>query len=425
MEIGYDEDNGKIVQLECYHMKNIHKKLQAFLVLETHRQDEGLELIASENYTSSAVRELQGSILTNKYAEGFPGKRYYGGCEEVDKIEQLAIDLAKQVYGCQFANVQPHSGSSANFIVYSALLQPGDTIMALGLNEGGHLTHGSSVNFSGKLYRFIHYGLLPNGHLDYDGMHALALKEKPKIIVAGFSSYPYLTDYTKFKAAADAVGAKLLVDMAHISGLVAAGVHPSPFPYADIVTSTTHKTIRGPRGGMILTNDETLSKKINSATFPGAQGGPLVHVIAGKAQAFAEALEPEFKTYAYNILKNTKACQDEFAKLGAVVSGTETHLFLVDTKQTFGLKGVEAQNKLDEIGVTLNKNMLPNDTETPQLTSGVRIGLAALTTRGITEEVSRDVARLIYRYLIGDISKELAKDIVRRIVSQLIPLGAI
>jgi glycine hydroxymethyltransferase len=403
----------------------LEDRLDDLIDLEAKRQDEGLELIASENYTSSRVRAIQGSILTNKYAEGFPGRRYYGGCEHVDHIEQMAIDLACQVYGCKFANVQPHSGSSANFIVYSSLLQPGDTIMALGLNEGGHLTHGSSVNFSGKLYRFVHYGLLPNGHLDYEGMLALAKKEQPKLIVAGFSSYPYITDYQKFKEATDAVGARLLVDMAHISGLVAAGVHPSPFPYADIVTSTTHKTIRGPRGGMILTNDEILAKKINSATFPGAQGGPLVHVIAGKAQAFIEALEPSFKDYAKNILMNTKACQEEFAKLGAVVSGTETHLFLVDTKQTFGLKGNEAQNKLDAIGVTLNKNMLPNDTETPQLTSGVRIGLAALTTRGITEEVSRDVARLIVRYLKGDINDELAKSIVKRIVSQLKPLEAI
>ncbi|MFZ9197129.1 MAG: serine hydroxymethyltransferase [Bacilli bacterium] len=399
--------------------------LNQYIDLEKKRQDEGLELIASENYTSSQVMGIQGSILTNKYAEGFPGKRYYGGCVHVDKIEQLAIDLACQLYACKFANVQPHSGSSANFIVYSALLKPGDKIMSLGLNEGGHLTHGSSVNFSGKLYQFIHYGLKADGKIDYAGMQALARKEKPKLIVAGFSSYPYLTDYEVFSNVAKEIGAIFMVDMAHISGLVAAGVHPSPFPYADVVTSTTHKTIRGPRGGMILSNNEEYMKKINSATFPGAQGGPLVHVIGGKAQAFAEALEPSFKEYAKQILKNTKACADEFAKLGAKVSGTETHLFLVDTKSSFGLTGYDSQVKLDEIGVTLNKNMLPNDQEKPQITSGVRIGFAALTTRGATEEIARDIARLIYRYLKGEIQKELAESIVKRTVSLLKPIHSI
>jgi len=399
--------------------------LNQYIDLEKKRQDEGLELIASENYTSSQVMAIQGSILTNKYAEGFPGKRYYGGCVHVDKIEQLAIDLACQLYACKFANVQPHSGSSANFIVYTALLKPGDKIMSLGLNEGGHLTHGSSVNFSGKLYQFIHYGLKADGKIDYAGMQELARKEKPKLIVAGFSSYPYLTDYEVFSNVAKEIGAIFMVDMAHISGLVAAGVHPSPFPYADVVTSTTHKTIRGPRGGMILSNNEDYMKKINSATFPGAQGGPLVHVIGGKAQAFAEALDPSFKEYAKQILKNTKACAEEFAKLGAKVSGTETHLFLVDTKSSFGLTGYESQVKLDEIGVTLNKNMLPNDQEKPQVTSGVRIGFAALTTRGATEEIARDVARLIYRYLKGEIQKELAESIVKRTVSLLKPIRSI
>ncbi|MBM3909234.1 MAG: serine hydroxymethyltransferase [Firmicutes bacterium] len=396
--------------------------LNQYIDLEKKRQDEGLELIASENYTSSQVMAIQGSILTNKYAEGFPGKRYYGGCVHVDKIEQLAIDLACQLYACKFANVQPHSGSSANFIVYSALLKPGDKIMSLGLNEGGHLTHGSSVNFSGKLYQFIHYVLKADGRIDYVGMQEMARKEKPKLIVAGFSSYPYLTDYEKFSTVAKEIGAIFMVDMAHISGLVAAGVHPSPFPYADVVTSTTHKTIRGPRGGMILSNNEDYMKKINSATFPGAQGGPLVHVIGGKAQAFAEALEPSFKQYAKQILKNTKACADEFAKLGAKVSGTETHLFLVDTKYSFGLTGYDCQVKLDEIGVTLNKNMLPNDQEKPQVTSGVRIGFAALTTRGVTEDIARDIARLIYRYLKGEIQKDLAESIVKRTVSLLKPI---
>lgn len=399
--------------------------LNQYLELEKLRQDEGLELIASENYASKAVMALQGSILTNKYAEGFPGKRYYGGCVHVDKIEQLAIDLACQVYACKFANVQPHSGSSANFIVYGALLKPGDKVMSLGLNEGGHLTHGSSVNFSGKLYQFVHYGLLANGKIDYPGMVAKARLEKPKLIVAGFSSYPYITDYEIFSNVAKEIGALFMVDMAHISGLVAAGVHPSPFPYADVVTSTTHKTIRGPRGGMILTNSEELIKKFNSATFPGAQGGPLMHVIGAKAQAFAEALNPSFKQYAKQIVSNTKACADEFAKLGAVVSETETHLFLVDTKQSFGLTGVEAQLSLDDIGVTLNKNMLPNDQEKPQITSGVRIGFAALTTRGANEEIAKDIARLIYRYLKGEITKDLAVSIVKRTVSLLKPLSSI
>lgn len=399
--------------------------LNQYIDLERKRQDEGLELIASENYTSSQVMAIQGSILTNKYAEGFPGKRYYGGCVHVDKIEQLAIDLACQLYACKFANVQPHSGSSANFIVYSALLKTGDKIMSLGLNEGGHLTHGSSVNFSGKLYQFIHYGLKADGRIDYPAMQELARKEKPKLIVAGFSSYPYLTDYEKFSSVAKEIGAIFMVDMAHISGLVAAGVHPSPFPYADVVTSTTHKTIRGPRGGMILSNNEEYMKKINSATFPGAQGGPLVHVIGGKAQAFAEALDPSFKQYAKQILRNTKACADEFAKLGAKVSGTETHLFLVDTKASFGLTGYDCQVKLDEIGVTLNKNMLPNDQEKPQITSGVRIGFAALTTRGATEDIARDIARLIYRYLKGEIQKSLAESIVKRTVSLLKPIRSI
>jgi glycine hydroxymethyltransferase len=401
------------------------KLLDQYIELEKERQDIGLELIASENYTSSQVLAIQGSILTNKYAEGFPGRRYYGGCEHVDKIEQLAIDLACQVYSCKFANVQPHSGSSANLIVYSALLQPGDTILSLGLNEGGHLTHGSRVNFSGKLYHFVHYGLLPDGTLDYQQVRKLAFEHKPKLIIAGFSAYPYMIDFEFFSQVAKEVGALFLVDMAHISGLVAAGVHPSPFPFADIVTSTTHKTIRGPRGGMILTNQEEIIKKVNSATFPGAQGGPLMHVIAAKAQAFIEALEPSFKNYASQILKNTKACRDEFAKLGAIVSETETHLFLLDTKQSFGLTGVEVQELLDGVYVTLNKNMLPNDQEKPQVTSGVRIGFAALTTRGATEELSRDVARLIYQYASKKISKELATTIVKRINSQLIPLSAI
>jgi glycine hydroxymethyltransferase len=395
------------------------KTLEDIISNENYRQENGLELIASENYTSKKVRDIQGSLLTNKYAEGFPGRRYYGGCEHVDKAEEMAIELATKLYGCQYANVQPHSGSNANFIVYSALLKPGDTILSLGLNEGGHLTHGSQVNFSGKNYNFVHYGLKQNGKIDYEKMIEVARQFRPKLIIAGFSAYPYITDYKAFYEAAVDVGAYLLVDMAHISGLVAAGVHPSPFPYADVVTSTTHKTIRGPRGGMILTNSEEMIKKINSATFPGTQGGPLMHVIAAKAQAFAEALNPSFKNYAKQILLNTKACVKQFKKLGAVVSDTETHLFLLDTKQTFGMTGVDVQNKLDEILVTLNKNMLPNDTEKPQVTSGVRIGLAALTTRGINQKGSKEIANLIYNYLTNKISKEQAEEKVKDIVSKL------
>jgi glycine hydroxymethyltransferase len=384
---------------------NYEQLLLDYLALESVRQNEGLELIASENYTSKRVRDLQGSILTNKYAEGFPGNRYYGGCEHVDKIETLAIDLLTKVYGCRFANVQPHSGSSANSITYAALLQPGDTILSLSLDEGGHLTHGSKVNFSGKLYRFVHYHLGSDGRIDYEGLATLAKQEKPKLIVAGFSSYPFITDFARIGAIAKEVQSLFMVDMAHISGLVAAGVHPSPFPYADVVTSTTHKTIRGPRGGMILTNDEVMIKKINSSTFPGSQGGPLMHVIAAKAQAFAEALEPSFKTYAQQIIKNTQACNNEFARLGAVVSGTETHLFLVDTKKTFGLTGAECSKRLDEVLITLNKNMLPNDQEKPQVTSGVRIGLAAITTRGATEQDATLIAQLIFNYLKGQASQ--------------------
>lgn len=398
---------------------NYEQLLLDYLALESVRQNEGLELIASENYASKQVRDLQGSILTNKYAEGFPGNRYYGGCEHVDKIESLAIDLLTKVYGCRFGNVQPHSGSSANSITYAALLQPGDTILSLSLDEGGHLTHGSKVNFSGKLYRFVHYRLGKDGRIDYDGLHALAKQEKPKLIVAGFSSYPFITDFARIGAIAKEVQCLFMVDMAHISGLVAAGVHPSPFPYADVVTSTTHKTIRGPRGGMILTNDEMMIKKINSSTFPGSQGGPLMHVIAAKAQAFAEALEPSFKTYAQQIIKNTKACNDEFARLGAVVSGTETHLFLVDTKKTFGLTGAECSKRLDEVLITLNKNMLPNDQEKPQVTSGIRIGLAAITTRGATEEDAKLIAQLIFNYLKGLVDQTQTLLGVKKLSSRL------
>jgi glycine hydroxymethyltransferase len=396
--------------------------LDALVAEELTRQNDGLELIASENFTSRKVRALCASVLTNKYAEGFPGRRYYGGCHIVDQVEQMAIDKACALFGCRFANVQPHSGSSANMIAYAAVLKPGDKIMTLALDEGGHLTHGSPVSFSGKTYQVVHYHLGKDGRIDYEAMAALARLEKPQLILAGFSAYPYRIDFAAFGAVAKEIGAYFMVDIAHISGLVAAGFHPSPFPHADIVTSTTHKTIRGPRGGLILTNNEDIAKKINSATFPGLQGGPLMHIIAAKAQCFIEAGEPSFKDYIARVIKNTKACADEFAKLGAEVSGTETHLFLMNTKASFNLTGVEAQNKVEEIGITINKNMIPGDTEKPSVTSGVRIGLAATTTRGLSESNARKLARLIFGYLKGTIDQAQANEITQEIVSTLTPV---
>ena len=397
----------------------MEKLLDMFIEAERLRQNNGLELIASENFTSKKIRALCGSVLTNKYAEGFPGKRYYGGCHIVDQVEQLAIEKACLLFGARYANVQPHSGSSANMIAYAAVLKPGAKIMTLALDEGGHLTHGSPVSFSGKTYQVVHYRLGKDGRINYEAMRELARAEKPQLILAGFSSYPYTIDFHYFGEVAREIGAYFMVDIAHIAGLVAAGLHPSPFPEADIVTSTTHKTIRGPRGGLILTNREDIAKKVNSATFPGIQGGPLMHIIAGKAQCFIEALEPSFKEYIANVLKNTKACADEFKRLGAVVSGTDTHLFIMDTKSTYGLTGMEVQDKVEEIGITLNKNMIPGDTEKPSITSGVRIGLAALTTRGLSEKNARILARLIHDYLSEKISKEDALAITQAIVATL------
>jgi glycine hydroxymethyltransferase len=394
-------------------------KIQELLELENARQNNNIELIASENFTSKKVREITGSILTNKYAEGFPGNRYYGGCEHIDQIETLANELACKVYGCKYANLQPHSGSTANMIAFAALLKPGDKIMSLSLDEGGHLTHGSFVNFSGKTYSFVHYHIDETGRIDYNAMEELARKEKPKLILAGFSAYPFIIDFERFGKIAKEIGAIFLVDMAHISGLVAAKVHPSPFPWADIVTSTTHKTIRGPRGGMILTNDPDIIKKVNSATFPGVQGGPLEHVIAAKGQAFTEALDKSFKKYTKQILANTKAAAATLKKLGAVVTDTENHLFLLDTKKSFGLTGVEAQDKLDGIQITVNKNMLPKDPEKPSVTSGVRIGFAAITTRGADKKQSIEIAKIIYKYLANKIAKADAIKMVNNITKKL------
>ena len=383
---------------------------------ENIRQNDGIELIASENYASKYVREACGSILTNKYAEGYPYKRYYGGCEFVDEIESIAIERVKKLFGASFANVQPHSGSQANAAAYRALLPEGGKILSLVLNDGGHLTHGSPVSFSSYLYEFVHYPL-NNGKLDYETLREIALKERPNVILAGFSAYPYQIDFKRIREICDEVGCFFMVDMAHIAGLVAAGLHPSPVPYADIVTSTTHKTLRGPRGGLILTNNEELFKKINSAIFPFYQGGPLEHIIAGKAICFKEASSDEFKEYAKRIIENTKACRDKLASLGAKVSDTEVHLFLLNVLDSFGVNGLEAQKKLEEIGVTTNKNMIPGDTLKPNKTSGLRIGFAAVTTRGCTKKDAEDIGELIYKYLNNEISEQVAKEQVRKLVS--------
>ena len=393
------------------------KEINKLIKKELHRQNFGLELIASENYASKEIRKVCGSILTNKYAEGYPGKRYYGGCEVVDNIEQLAIDRACELFKCKYANVQPHSGSQANAAAYRALLPNGGKIMSLVLNDGGHLTHGSEVSFSSHQYQFVFYPLDNTGHLDYDSIREIALREKPDVILSGYSSYPYAIDFKKFGDIAKEVGAYLMVDMAHIAGLVAAGEHMNPFPYADVVTSTTHKTLRGPRGGLILTNNDELIKRINSAVFPYYQGGPLEHVIAGKAVCFKEALNLEFKQYIKQLKANNKTCCDEFAKLGDAVSGTDNHLFLLNVLKSFNITGLEAQSKLEEIGITTNKNMIPGDALRPNKASGLRIGFAAVTTRGCNLEDAIHIARLIHQYLSNQIEKEQAQLEVKEIVS--------
>jgi glycine hydroxymethyltransferase len=355
---------------------------------EIKRQEEHIELIASENYASPRVMEAQGSVLTNKYAEGYPGKRYYGGCENVDVAEQLAINRLKELYGADYANVQPHSGSQANAAVYMALLQPHDTILGMSLAHGGHLTHGSKVNFSGKIYNAVQYGLNPEtGEIDYDQVESLAKEHKPKMVIAGFSAYSRVLDWKRFKDIADSVGAYFFVDMAHVSGLVAAGLYPSPVPFADIVTSTTHKSLRGPRGGIIICKSNAeIEKKISSMVFPGTQGGPLMHVIAAKAVAFKEALEPEFKIYQEQVLKNASAMADQFIKRGfnVVSGGTDDHLFLVDFIEK-GITGKDVDAALGKANITVNKNSVPNDPQSPFVTSGIRVGTPAPTTRGFKE----------------------------------------
>lgn len=372
-----------------------------FINLEQERQEMGLELIASENYCSKAVMEAQGSCLTNKYAEGYPKKRYYNGCEFVDEIEQLAIDRLKKIFNSTYANVQPHSGSGANMAVYMAMMNHGDSFLGMDLAQGGHLTHGSPVNFSGKLYKALHYGLDPKTEtIDYNRLEEIAKKERPRMILAGASAYPRTIDFEKFSQIAKSIDAILFVDMAHIAGLVAAGIHPSPMAYADVVTSTTHKTLRGPRGGIILTNNEELGKKFNSLIFPGIQGGPLEHVIAGKAVAFKEALEPSFKTYQEQVVKNAKVLAETLMGQGIdlVSGGTDNHLILVKT-DSVNMSGKEAGEVLEKVAITCNKNMVPNDKRSPFVTSGVRLGTPAVTTRGFKENETKIMGDLIVKAL--------------------------
>ena len=382
-------------------------ELSDAILAEIQRQEDHIELIASENYTSPRVMEAQGSVLTNKYAEGYPGKRYYGGCEYVDIAEQLAIDRAKELFNADYANVQPHSGSSANLAVYMALLEPGDTVLGMSLAHGGHLTHGSHVSFSGKIYNAVQYGIDEDGIIDYEEVAKLAREHKPKMVIAGFSAYSQVVDWQRFRDIADEVGAYLFVDMAHVAGLVAAGVYPSPVQIADVVTSTTHKTLRGPRGGIIIAkSNPEIEKKLNSLVFPGTQGGPLMHAIAAKAVAFKEALEPEFKTYQQQVIKNAQAMANTFMerKFNIVSGGTENHLFLLDLIDK-GLTGKVADAALGNAHITVNKNSVPNDPQSPFVTSGLRIGSPAITTRGFNEEDSSQLA-----HWICDVLESIAKD---------------
>ncbi len=383
---------------------------------ETSRQNSHIELIASENFVSKAVMAAMGSPLTNKYAEGYPAKRYYGGCEHVDVVENIAIERAKELFGCDYANVQPHSGAQANMAVFFAVVKPGDTVMGMNLNHGGHLTHGSPVNMSGSYFNIVPYGVNDEGFIDYDELRKIALEAKPKLIVAGASAYARTIDFKKFREVADEVGAVLMVDMAHIAGLVAAGLHPSPIPYADVVTTTTHKTLRGPRGGMILANEEAAKKyNFNKAIFPGIQGGPLMHVIAAKAVSFKEALSPEFKVYQQQIVKNAKALASGLTERGfkIVSGGTDNHLMLVDL-QNWNVTGKEAEKRLDAANITCNKNTIPNDPQSPFVTSGIRLGTPAVTTRGMKEEDMDTIAEAI-TLVIKDVeaNKEKAMELVK------------
>lgn len=400
------------------------KEVERIIELEEIRQNNGIELIASENYPSRSVMEAQGSIMTAKYAEGFPGKRYYGGCENIDLVENLAIERAKKLFNAKYANVQPHSGSQANFAAYHSLLKKGDKVLSLILDDGGHLTHGSPVSFSSDYYDFEFYPLGSDAKLDYEIIKKEIYRAKPNLLLAGYSAYPFEINFKKIREIIDEyngtspVKCYFMVDMAHIAGIVAAGLTMNPVDYADIVTSTTHKTLRGPRGGLILSNNEELGKKINSAVFPYSQGGPLEHVIAAKAVCFAEDLKPEFKEYIRKVLENTKAANDELAKLGCVVSSTENHLFLLNVMKSFNITGKEAQLRLEEVGISTNKNMIHGDTQKPMYTSGVRIGFAAVTSRGCTKENAIEIAKLIYKTLADkEVDKEEIKAKVHEIVS--------
>ncbi len=396
------------------------KRIKEALDNEIKRQHNNIELIASENYVSDDVLSLQGSIFTNKYAEGYPGKRYYGGCVNVDVVENLAIEYLQKLFGCKYANVQPHSGSSANMAVYRALLEKGDTVMGMNLSHGGHLTHGHPINFSGTDYKIIGYDVNPKTELiDYDEVERLAKENKPKMIIAGASAYSRIIDFKRFREIADSVGAYLMVDMAHIAGLVAAGLHPNPVEYADVVTSTTHKTLRGPRGGIILTNSEEIIKKINKTIFPGIQGGPLMHVIAAKAQSFSEALDPSFKTYQEQVLKNIKALSKSLEENGfrIVSGGTDNHLILVDVTSST-LTGKEAEKLLDEINITVNKNTIPYDKASPMITSGIRIGSPAMTTRGLKEAEFYEIGNIISDALLKKDTEENLKLRVSKIIDK-------
>ncbi len=396
------------------------KRIKEALDNEIKRQHNNIELIASENYVSDDVLALQGSIFTNKYAEGYPGKRYYGGCVNVDVVENLAIEYLQKLFGCKYANVQPHSGSSANMAVYRALLEKGDTVMGMNLSHGGHLTHGHPINFSGIDYKIIGYDVNPETELiDYDEVEKLAKENKPKMIIAGASAYSRIIDFKRFREIADSVGAYLMVDMAHIAGLVAAGLHPNPVEYADVVTSTTHKTLRGPRGGIILTNSEEIIKKINKTIFPGIQGGPLMHVIAAKAQSFSEALDASFKTYQEQVLKNIKALSKSLEENGfrIVSGGTDNHLILVDVTSS-NLTGKEAEKLLDEINITVNKNTIPYDKASPMITSGIRIGSPAMTTRGLKEAEFYEIGNIISDALLKKDTEENLKLRVSKIIDK-------
>ena len=394
------------------------KVLENALKNERQRQKNNIELIASENYVSKDVRKLQGSILTNKYAEGYPKKRYYGGCQYIDIFEETAIKYATELFKCKYANVQPHSGSQANMAVYRALLNNGDTVMGMNLSHGGHLSHGHPLSFSGQDYKIIDYRVNEKTNLiDYDEVERIALEHKPQMIIAGASAYPRIIDFKRFKEIADKVGAYLMVDMAHIAGLVATGLHPSPLPYADVVTTTTHKTLRGPRGGLILTNDEEIIKKINKTVFPGIQGGPLMHVIGAKAQCFYEALQPEFKKYQEHVIENAKALAETLQKNGfnIITGGTDNHLLLVDVS-SIGITGKEAETLLDSIHITVNKNTIPYDKEKPTITSGIRLGTPAMTTRGFTKKDFIEVGNIISKCLKNKDNKEIIKELKKQVL---------